>query len=128
MFVSFVRHAFLPAIVSLMKEGMLRGLAVTTLQRSKQLPDVMTVAESGFPGFAVDLWYGLFAPAKTPKETVSRLAAAAAAAVQEAEMKAKLVTVGFYPAAICEAEFAAYLARQYEEYGRIIGSANITAQ
>ena len=63
-----------------------------------------------------------------PREAVSRLATTAAAAVQDPETKAKLVTVGFYPAAICEAQFAAYLARQYEEYGRIIGTATITAQ
>jgi tripartite-type tricarboxylate transporter receptor subunit TctC len=117
-----------PAVAEQIKAGILRALATGAAERIEPLPELPTVAESGYPGFAVDLWYGLFAPAKTPKETVSRLAAAAAAAVQDAEMKAKLVTVGFYPAAICEAEFAAYLARQYEEYGRIIGSANITAQ
>jgi tripartite-type tricarboxylate transporter receptor subunit TctC len=116
-----------PAVAEQIKAGTLRALATGAAERIEPLPDLPTVAESGYPGFAVDLWYGLFAPAKTPKETVSRLATVAAAAVQEAELKAKLVTVGFYPAAICEAQFGAYLARQYEEYGRIIGTATITA-
>src|SRR4029079_13801081 len=64
---------FLPAIVSFLKERTMRGLAVTTLARSKQLPDVMTVAESGFPGFESVAWYALVAPAGTPPPIVQRL-------------------------------------------------------
>jgi tripartite-type tricarboxylate transporter receptor subunit TctC len=89
---------------------------------------VPTVAESGYQGYEVDLWWGVFAPAKTPKETVSLLAEWFAAALQAPDMKPKLAAAGFYPAGVCGAEFAAYLARQSDEYGRVIREANIKAE
>lgn len=64
---------FTPAMVALLRDGSLRGLAVTTLQRSKQLPDVPTVAESGFPGFESVAFYSVVAPAGTPQEIIQRL-------------------------------------------------------
>jgi len=76
----------------------------------------------------VDLWWGVFAPAKTPKETVSQLAEWFTAALQAPDMKPKLAAAGFYPAGVCGTEFAAYLARQSEEYGRVIREANIKAE
>jgi tripartite-type tricarboxylate transporter receptor subunit TctC len=74
------------------------------------------------------VWWGVFAPALTPKEIVSRLAASFASAVREPEIEAKLVALGFYPVGVCGADFAAYLRRQYEEYGRVIREANIKGE
>lgn len=117
-----------PAVAEQIKAGSLRALATSTPERIEPLPDVPTVAESGYPGFAVDVWWGLFAPARTPGDVASRLATSFAAAVQEPEMKAKLVTLGFDPSGLCGPAFAAYMAQQYEDYGRAIRDANLKAE
>src|SRR5262249_10311196 len=64
---------FTPAMVAPLQDGSLRGLAVTTLQRSKQLPDIPTVSESGFPGFEVVAYYSVVAPAGTSREIILTL-------------------------------------------------------
>jgi len=117
-----------PAVAEQLKAGTLRALATSSQARIEPLPEVPTVAESGYQGYEVDLWWGVFAPAKTPKETVSQLAEWFTAALQAPDMKPKLAAAGFYPAGVCGTEFAAYLARQSEEYGRVIREANIKAE
>lgn len=111
-----------------LKAGRLRALAVATLTRIEALPDVPTVAESGYMDHEVDAWYGALAPGKTPNETVAQLAAWFTAAMQIPEVKAKLVGQGLDPVGRCGAEFGAFLRRQYDEYGRVIRAANIKAQ
>jgi tripartite-type tricarboxylate transporter receptor subunit TctC len=111
-----------------LKTGRLRALAAGTPTRIAQLPELPTVAESGFAGFEVAAWFGTFAPAKTPKDTVSELARWFSAAMQAPEVRAKLDAQGLYPAGTCGTDFAAYLRAQYEEYGRIIREANIQGQ
>ena len=105
----------------------LKPCASASRTRSESLPSVPTVAESGFKGYEADNWNGLFAPAKTPNETVSELAGWFAAAMQIPEVKAKLVAQSLYPAWMCGADFAALLSKQYNEFGRIIREANIKA-
>jgi tripartite-type tricarboxylate transporter receptor subunit TctC len=68
------------------------------------------------------------APAKTPKETVSQLAGWFTAAMQVAEVKAKLVAQGYIPVGMCGADFAAYIRKQYDDYGRAVREANIKAE
>jgi tripartite-type tricarboxylate transporter receptor subunit TctC len=108
--------------------GKLRALAAVPRTRIEQLPDVPTVAESGYKDFEVDSWFGVLAPAKTPKETVAQLAGWFTAAMQVPEAKAKLVGQGLYPAAVCGADFGALLRKQYDEYGRLVRETNIKAQ
>jgi tripartite-type tricarboxylate transporter receptor subunit TctC len=91
------------------------------------LPEVPTVAESGFKDYEPDLWFGIFAPARTPKDIVSRLAGWFGAALQVPEIKTKLATQGLYPVGMCGADFAVYLRKQYDEYGQIIREANLKA-
>jgi tripartite-type tricarboxylate transporter receptor subunit TctC len=117
-----------PAVAEQLKAGKLRALATGSPTRIDPLPELPTVAESGYPGFEVDVWWGVFAPALTPKETASQVASLFARAVQAPEMKTKLVALGFYPVGMCGADFAAYMRRQYDEYGRVIREANIKAQ
>ncbi len=117
-----------PAVAEQLRSGKLRALATASRARVEALPEVPTIAESGYKDYDVDLWWGVFAPAKTPKETVSQLAEWFAAALQAPDVKAKLATVGFYPAGVCGREFAAYLAKQSDEYGRVIREANIKAE
>jgi len=117
-----------PAVAEQIKAGQLRALATGSPTRMDALPELPTIAESGYPGFEVDVWWGVFAPARTPKETVSGLADLFTQAVLAPEIKEKLVTLGFYPVAMCGADFAGYMRKQYEEYGRIIREANIRAE
>jgi tripartite-type tricarboxylate transporter receptor subunit TctC len=107
--------------------GKLRALATASPARVEALAAVPTVAEFGYKDYAMDLWYGLVAPAKTPKEIVSQLAGWFTEALQAPEIKAKLAAQGLYPAGKCGAEFAALLRKQYDDFGRAIREANIKA-
>ncbi len=108
--------------------GKLRALATGSLRRIEPLPDVPTVAESGYPDYEVDQWFGLWAPAKTPEEAISQLAGWFNAALQTLEIKHKLVIQGLFPVGVCATGFASYLRRKYDEYGRAIREANIKAE
>jgi tripartite-type tricarboxylate transporter receptor subunit TctC len=117
-----------PAVAEQIEAGKLRPLATGSPNRIEPLPELPTVAESGYPGFEVDIWWGVFAPALTPRERVSELATIFAAAVRAPEIKAKLIALGYYPVGMCGANFAGYLRRQYDEYGRIIRETNIKSE
>jgi tripartite-type tricarboxylate transporter receptor subunit TctC len=108
--------------------GTLRALATSSRTRIEPLPDLPTVAESGYKDYEVDFWWSLFAPAKTPKEIVSQLAEWFTAAMQAPEVKKKLLAQGFTPVGMCGADFAVLLRRQYDEYGRVIRESNIKAE
>jgi tripartite-type tricarboxylate transporter receptor subunit TctC len=73
--------------------------------RAEALPEAPTVAESGYQDYHWESWYRLYAPAKTPKETVSRLASWFTAALQVPEVKTKLAVQGLYPVGMCGADF-----------------------
>jgi tripartite-type tricarboxylate transporter receptor subunit TctC len=116
------------AVASQLSAGKLRVLATVSRERTAQLPDVPTVAESGFGEVEADGWYGLFAPARTPKDALAQSASWFTAALQAPEIKAKFAVLGHEPVAMCSVEFAAHLRKQFEEYGRIIREANIKAE
>jgi tripartite-type tricarboxylate transporter receptor subunit TctC len=111
-----------------MKAGRLRALATAAPTRIEPLPDIPTVAEQGFPGYEVDIWFGVVAPAKTPKETATQLASWFTAAMQARDVKAKLTVQGMLPVATCGEPFRAHIRKQYEEFGRVIREANIKAE
>jgi tripartite-type tricarboxylate transporter receptor subunit TctC len=108
-----------------LKSGRLRALATSLRTRTELLPEVPTVAESGYSGYEADFWYGLVVPAKTPKEKVSQLTDWIANAISNFEIRSKIVSVGLYPVKICGEEFGAHIRKQYEEYGAAIRQANI---
>jgi tripartite-type tricarboxylate transporter receptor subunit TctC len=113
------------SLVEHIKAGKLRALATTMPARIDQLPDVPTVVESGYKDFVAEFFVGLIAPAKTPKNTVSQIAAMFTAALQPPDIKAKLAALGLFPNGTCGADFSAILRKDYEEYGRVIREANI---
>lgn len=117
-----------PELSEHVKAGKLRALATTLLTRIDELPDVPTVAESGFKDFETDTWLGLVAPPKTPQATVAQLASWTAAALQAPEVQAKMRASGFYPAATCGADFAAFLRKQHDEYARVIQASSIKVE
>jgi tripartite-type tricarboxylate transporter receptor subunit TctC len=110
------------------KAGRLRALATASSERIESLPNVPTVAESGYTGYAVDNWFGLFAPAKTPKDIVSQLAGSFTGALKVPALRAKLASQGLYPVGMCGADFGAVVHKNYAEYGRVIREANIKAE
>jgi len=116
------------AVAEQLIAGNLRALATTTRTRIGPLPDVPTVAESGYGGYEVDQWLGVAAPAKTPKKTVSQLAGWFTAAMQVPEVKRKLTVQGIYPVGMCGADFGTLLRKQYDDFGRIIRESNIKAE
>ena len=110
------------------KSGRLRVLATTGRQRSKFLPDVPTLVESGFPQIVVEPWLGFFAPAKTPADTVSRLSAAIAEAVKVPETAQSFEKFGNEPVAIGPAAFAATLKADLERWQPIVKASGFTAE
>jgi tripartite-type tricarboxylate transporter receptor subunit TctC len=100
--------------------GQLRLLATTYGKRMAMFPETPTVAESGFPGFAVSAWLGMLYPAGTPKERVERTAAALAKIVQTPAMEQKLATLGALPRNAGPAEFRIFLASEYARWGAIV--------
>jgi len=111
-----------------LKAGMLRALAATTRARIEQLPDVPTVAESGYPDYAMEVWFGLFAPAHTPTRTLDQIAGRFAAAIRLPEVKAKLNAQGLLPVGMCGADFATFVREQYADFGHVIREANMKAE
>ncbi|MCC6778518.1 MAG: tripartite tricarboxylate transporter substrate binding protein [Hyphomicrobiales bacterium] len=112
----------------LIKAGKVRALAVASRARIEPLPDVPTVAETGYKDFEVDNWFGLFAPAKTPSDVVAQLADWFTTAVKAEEIRPKLATHGLFPVGLCGADFAALLRKQYADYGNVIREANIKGE
>lgn len=108
--------------------GTLRPLAVLTPKRLEPLPDLPTAGDAGFKDFEYELWFGMFAPAKTPKDAIAQLTAWFTAALQDPEVKEKLVVQGLYPVGTCGADFAAVLRKQFDDYGRVIRDANIKGE
>jgi tripartite-type tricarboxylate transporter receptor subunit TctC len=105
--------------------GKLRALATPSSTRIEPLPDLPTIAESGYPNFAAEVWFGLVAPAKTPKETMSQLIDMFGTALKAPEVKAKLVVQALYPNARCGTDFATHLQHQSDEYARVIRELNL---
>jgi tripartite-type tricarboxylate transporter receptor subunit TctC len=91
------------------------------------LPNLPTVAESGYRDYEVDLWWGLFAPAKTPQGSLTQLASWFTDALRTPEVRTKLAAQGFSPVGLCGGDFATLLRKQYDGYSRVIHEANIKA-
>jgi tripartite-type tricarboxylate transporter receptor subunit TctC len=118
----------LPPLLPQIKAGKIRALAVATAKRVPQLPNVPTIAESGVPGFEATQWYGLLAPAGTPREIIDKVHAEIARALTRAEVKKRLETDGADPISMTPAEFAALIKSEIARWGRVIREAAITAE
>jgi tripartite-type tricarboxylate transporter receptor subunit TctC len=117
-----------PAAAGFIQAGKLRPVAVGSRTRIAELPDVPTIAESGFKNYEIEVWYAVFAPAKTPSEVTSRLAGWFRDAALSPTIRGKLTAAGFDPDGRCGAEFAAYLRSEDEKFGRAVRDANIKQQ
>lgn len=113
--------------LSTVREGRLRGLAVTSLQRSPNLPEFPTVAELGFPGFEAISWFGLFAPAGTPAAVVSKVHQAAVKIVNDPEMRAKFAQLGLDTVGNSPEELATVVKTDLPKWAKVIKEAGIKA-
>jgi tripartite-type tricarboxylate transporter receptor subunit TctC len=113
------------ALSAHIKAGRLRALGITTLKRSALMPDLPTIAEQGLPGFEVNSWTGLLAPAKTPEPIIRRLYEAVAKIVNSDDMKNYLATVGAEPFLMDPKEFAAYLKEDTARWAKVVKLAKL---
>jgi tripartite-type tricarboxylate transporter receptor subunit TctC len=107
------------------KSGKLKALAVTTKTRASTLPDVPTMAESGYPDFEAVAWFGLLAPAATPKPIIDRLNREAVAALTAPDIKERLTGMGATVVASSPDEFAAFFAREFAKWEPIVKRSKI---
>jgi tripartite-type tricarboxylate transporter receptor subunit TctC len=105
--------------------GKMRGLAVTSATRSPALPDVPTVAESGFPGFEANGWLGILVPNGTPPDAIARLNSELAKVMQSAEMKKQLLAQGVEARTSTPEQFGALIRSETAKWGKIITDAGI---
>jgi tripartite-type tricarboxylate transporter receptor subunit TctC len=110
---------------SLIEGGQLRALAVTSAERSPVFPQLPTVAEAGVPGYAVESWYGLFAPARTPADVIDRLNKSAALAVQSEAFERLAVNEGLVMVAGPPQELERYFRGEEERWRKVIQDAGI---
>lgn len=118
----------LPAVLPHARSGRVRPLAVGTLKRSPSLPEVPTVAESGYPGFDASLWLAIFAPAGTPAPVIARLNKEITAAVASAETRDLLDKNGAEVLTGTPEELAAIIQDGVAKYAKIVKVAGVTAQ
>jgi tripartite-type tricarboxylate transporter receptor subunit TctC len=109
-----------PAALALSKGGQIKILAVTSLERSRFLPDVPTMAESGLPGYDVGGWFGLLAPANTPPNVLARLSEEVAKVMGDSEFRAALLKQGLEPVGNTPSQMTALMRSDTEKWGRVI--------
>jgi tripartite-type tricarboxylate transporter receptor subunit TctC len=118
----------LPPAVGLVKEGKLRALGVTGLQRSSSFPDLPTVAEQALPGFEAVLHYGIVAPAGTPRPIVDKLNAALRAALDDPKVRGHIATEGAEPLPTSPEEYAADIDREETKWSALVRKSNAQAK
>ncbi len=115
----------IPSVASQIKSGKLVALGVASAKRSKLLPEVPTIAEAGVPGFEYEIWYGLFAPAKTPAAAVAKASAALQTALKDPAVQSALLEQGAEPAPSTSQELAAYIQQDITKWRRLIKERNL---
>ncbi|HXF65229.1 MAG TPA: tripartite tricarboxylate transporter substrate binding protein [Burkholderiales bacterium] len=110
------------------KAGRLRAFAVTSAQRTATLPEVPTVAESGFPGYVYSTWYGLLAPAGTPRAIVQKLNRQAVAVLDSTKTRERYLSQGMDPLPSTPERYAAHLKSEIEKWTKVVRAAGIPLQ
>lgn len=116
----------LPSVVGFLDSGKAKALAVTTRERAKRLPDVATVAESGYPDYEVGAWYGFVVPTGTPPEIVAKLHDATVAAIKTPAVQKSLDIEGAVVVGNTPAEFGAFMAQESQRWAGVIQQAGLT--
>jgi tripartite-type tricarboxylate transporter receptor subunit TctC len=103
----------------------MRAIAVTTAQRSQQLPEVPTIGESGYPGFEMTSWYGVCAPAKTPKPVIARVEAAVLKALADPDVHKRIAAQGVEVRTTTGAAFDAFYKTELARWSKVVQEAGI---
>jgi tripartite-type tricarboxylate transporter receptor subunit TctC len=122
-----VGFATTPSVIQHVKSGKLRGLAVTSAQRSPSTPDLPTVSEAGVKGYEAGTWYGFLVPAGTPKAIVVRVHDESAKLLKAPDVKSRLDTAGFEPYGTTPAEFASYIRSEIAKWAKVVRAAGVRA-
>ena len=118
----------LASALNLVKEGKVPAVGVTSTKRVSQLPDVPTVAESGLPGYRWDFWYGLLAPAQTPRPIIAKLNREITGILKQPELRNRWVALGAEPAPTTPAQFDQLIAEDIATLTRLARASNIKAE
>jgi tripartite-type tricarboxylate transporter receptor subunit TctC len=116
------------SVQAFLQAGKVRALAVTSTKRLPVMPETPTMAEAGFGGIEIDTWFGLVAPAGTPDPVIAKLNVAFVKAMRDPEVVKQITEQGAEALATTPAEFAAFIASQTEQYGKIVRSVGVKAE
>ena len=117
-----------PSVIQHVRAGKLRPLAVTGAKRSSAVPDIPTVAESGIPGFEVTTWYGVSAPAKTPRPIIDRLNSEMVRALNSPDLRDRLTNAGADPVGNTPEQYTAYVQSEIVKWAKVIKAAGIKGE
>ena len=112
--------ATIPSVIAHIKSGTLVAIAVTSAKRSRSMPEVPTVAESGFPGFEAGSWFGIFAPRGTPVEVIAVLNKATNEIIAEKAIETRMVEEGADPVGGTPEKFGAFVRSEYEKWRTVV--------
>ena len=118
----------IPAALPQIRSGRIKAIAVSTLQRSSALPEVPTLNEAGLRGYNAASWYGLFAPAGTPKNILETLSREVVKIMRVPDIRERFANDGFEPAGYAPAEFAKFLGEELVKWARVVKTAGIKPQ
>jgi len=116
------------SLLQAVRSGQVRGLAQSTPERSPLAPELPTFAEAGVPGFNVSSWYGLFAPARTPREIVAKMHDSVATMLKEPAIKSRYEVLGVEAASATPDQLTAIMRGEVELWGPIVKAANIKGE
>jgi tripartite-type tricarboxylate transporter receptor subunit TctC len=119
-------YSSIPSVIGHVQQGKLNAIAVGSSQRLSSLPNVPTIGET-VPGYEAYSWVGMVAPAKTPKEIITRLNREIVEILKQKDVEDKLVSEGAIPVGDTPEQFAAYIAAEIKKWGAVVKSANIKA-
>ena len=118
----------LPVALPQARGGRLRGIAVTSPQRVATAPDIPTVAESGLPGYEAATWFGLLAPAATPRDIIAKLNAESVSALNMPEVKDRMAAQGLFVVANTPEQFSAFLKTEIPRWAKVVKDAGVKPQ
>ena len=123
-----VGFATMPSVISHVKSGKMRALAVTTVKRSPATPDLPTVSEAGLTGYEAGTWYGLLVPVGAPKEALARLHVDSMKVLSAPDVKQRLDAAGFEPIGSTPEQFGTYIRSEVDKWTKVVRAAGVRVE